>query len=56
MIRKILATYKARLQTNDWLTPFTQKQALKKLNAITLKIGHPDKLSDLYDQNQVSSD
>lgn len=56
MIRKILATYKARLQTNDWLTSSTQKQALKKLDAITLKIGYPDKLSDLYDQIQVSSE
>lgn len=56
MIKKILATYKTRLQNNDWLTPATQKQALKKLNAITLKIGYPDKLSDLYDQIQVSSD
>jgi predicted metalloendopeptidase len=44
----------SRLTT--WLTSSTQKQALKKLNAITLKIGYPDKLSDLYDQIQVSSD
>lgn len=56
MIKKILATYKARLQTNTWLTSSTQKQALKKLNAITLKIGYPDKLSDLYDQIQVLAD
>lgn len=55
MIHKMLATYKTRLNNNTWLSNETRKQALKKLNAITLKIGYPDHVSDLYDLIEISS-
>ncbi|MBM3736957.1 MAG: M13 family metallopeptidase [Acidobacteria bacterium] len=37
----------------DWMTPETKKRALEKLNAITNKIGHPDKWRD-YSRVKIS--
>lgn len=55
MINKMLETYKQRLQDNSWLSESTKNEALKKLDHITLKIGYPDKISDVYNDIQVSA-
>ena len=54
MIKKMLFTYKERLQNNNWLSENTRKQALKKLDAIHLKIGYPDTVSGLYGKINIS--
>lgn len=51
----MLETYKQRLQDNSWLSESTKNEALKKLDHITLKIGYPDKISDVYNDIQVSA-
>lgn len=51
----MLETYKQRLQDNSWLSESTKNEALKKLDHITLKICYPDKISDVYNDIQVSA-
>ena len=43
------------MQDNSWLSESTKNEALKKLDHITLKIGYPDKISDVYNDIQVSA-
>ena len=46
LVRNLLATYKARIETLDWMGPATKAQAQAKLAKITVKIGYPDKWRD----------
>ncbi|MGH9745620.1 MAG: M13 family metallopeptidase [Candidatus Acidiferrales bacterium] len=43
MVQNLIAALRADLSTLDWMSPATREQALKKLSAIRLKIGYPDK-------------
>jgi putative endopeptidase len=52
MIHNLIAALRDDLTTLDWMGPETRKQALAKLNAITLKVGYPDKWRD-YSAYQV---
>ena len=52
MVHNLIAALRDDLATLDWMSPETRKQALAKLNAITLKIGYPDKWID-YSAFQV---
>ena len=42
LVKNIKQTLRQRLATLDWMSPQTRQQALKKLDAISVKIGHPD--------------
>ena len=46
MVKKVIATYKIRLQNNSWLGDETKAQAIKKLDAIDINIGYPDQWYD----------
>ena len=46
MVKNLIAALRADLSTLDWMSPATREQAIKKLEAINLKIGYPDKWRD----------
>jgi putative endopeptidase len=46
LVRNIRQTLRERLAKLDWMSERTRKQALKKLDAIAVKIGHPDRWRD----------
>jgi putative endopeptidase len=46
MVKNLIAALHDDLSTLDWMSPATRTQAIKKLDAITLKIGYPDKWRD----------
>ena len=46
MVKNLIAALHDDLQTLDWMSPATRQQAIKKLEAINLKIGYPDKWRD----------
>ena len=46
MIENLRAAYAERIKATDWMSAATKKEALKKLNAFTVKIGYPDKWKD----------
>ncbi len=46
MVRNLVAALHDDLTTLDWMSPATREQAIKKLEAINLKIGYPDKWRD----------
>lgn len=43
MVDDLFVAYEARIRTLDWMSPATKKEALKKLHAMTRKIGYPGK-------------
>ena len=43
----IKAVYAERIKQLDWMSAATKEKALKKLNAIIMKVGYPDKWKDL---------
>lgn len=47
-VANMIAVYKDRLATNDWLKPETRDKAITKLNVITPHIGYPEKLPETY--------
>jgi len=46
MVKNIVAALRDDLSTLDWMGPATRAQAIKKLDAVGLKIGYPDKWRD----------
>jgi predicted metalloendopeptidase len=55
LVRNLVAAYRERLQSRDWMGPETKKHALEKLAAITPKIGYPDKWRD-YSALEIGTD
>lgn len=43
----IKAVYKVRIMKLDWMSDVTKQKAVKKLDAIIMKVGYPDKWKDL---------
>jgi putative endopeptidase len=43
----IKAVYAERIKKLDWMSEPTKEKALKKLNAVIMKVGYPDKWKDL---------
>ncbi len=39
----VLAAFRQRLEANPWMTPTTKAEALRKLAAVTIKVGYPDR-------------
>jgi predicted metalloendopeptidase len=46
LVHNILAAYKVGIDSLDWMSPATKKQAQEKLAHFTVKIGYPDKWRD----------
>lgn len=48
MVKNLIAALRDDISTLDWMSPVTRQKALEKLNAITPKIGYPDKWRDYF--------
>jgi putative endopeptidase len=46
MVNNFLLAYKERIDTLDWMSEATKKQAQVKLSKISVKVGYPDKWRD----------
>ncbi len=46
LVANVKSTLRHRLAHLDWMQPKTREEALRKLDAIAVKIGHPDKWRD----------
>jgi predicted metalloendopeptidase len=46
LVSNLLRVYRQRIQTADWMSPETRKQALDKVGTFTVKIGYPDQWRD----------
>jgi putative endopeptidase len=42
LVTNLKAAYRARIEKLDWMSPETKKEALKKLDTYTIKVGYPD--------------
>ena len=52
LVDNLLAVYRDRIQTLDWMGEETRAKALEKANAFTVKIGYPDEWRD-YSELEV---
>jgi predicted metalloendopeptidase len=55
LVKNVLAAYKDSIDTLDWMTPATKKEAQAKLAKFTPKIGYPNKWRD-YSKLSIRSD
>ncbi len=46
LIKNLMTSLSNRINNLDWMSPATKSKALAKLNAITVKVGYPDKWKD----------
>ena len=46
LVEAIRSAYRERIQRLDWMSDATKAKALQKLNAMTVKVGYPDKWKD----------
>jgi putative endopeptidase len=46
LVRNLIVSLKGRIENLQWMSVETKKEALKKLAALTIKIGYPDKWKD----------
>src|SRR5471030_2180406 len=56
LVKNLLASYKASVDTLDWMSPETKQQAQAKLAKFTPKIGYPNKWRDYSSLAIVKSD
>lgn len=56
MTSEMIKVYQERLDKNTWLSRATIDKAIKKLDAMTVFIGFPEKLPEIYQQFTVSHD
>jgi putative endopeptidase len=49
MIDNIIAVYRTRIENKDWLSGATKEKAIRKLDAMTRRVGYPDKLPPQYE-------
>ncbi|MBD8497910.1 M13-type metalloendopeptidase [Paenibacillus arenosi] len=50
MVEKMVAVYEKRINALDWMSETTKMQATKKLKAINVKVGYPDKWETTLDK------
>ncbi len=55
MVQHLIAAYKERINTLDWMDAATKKAAIDKLDKVTLKLCYPDKWRD-YSKLQLNRD
>ncbi len=46
LVEEIVVSYREHIQKLDWMSDSTKQKAIKKLNAITKKVGYPSKWKD----------
>lgn len=46
MVENLIAAYRVRIESRDWMSPETKKQAYAKLDKVIKKFGYPDKFKD----------
>ena len=55
LVKNLIAAYRERIHSRDWMSPETKKQALAKLSTVMPKIGYPDKWRD-YSALEITPD
>ncbi|MGH6888770.1 MAG: M13 family metallopeptidase [Rhizomicrobium sp.] len=55
LVAHLKAAYRSRLEHNDWMSPATKAQAIRKLDTYTIKVGFPDHPRD-YSKVVIQSD
>ncbi|HEY8660464.1 MAG TPA: M13 family metallopeptidase, partial [Hanamia sp.] len=55
LVNNLQQTYKERIEQLNWMSDSTKQKAIIKLNAITKKIGYPDKWKD-YSSVEITKD
>lgn len=55
LVMNLKSVLRSRIQKLDWMSESTKKQALKKLDAMNVKIGYPDKWID-YSKLEIKRD
>jgi putative endopeptidase len=55
LVAHLKAAYRARLEHNDWMSPATKVEAIKKLDTYNIKVGYPDHPRD-YSNVVIKSD
>jgi putative endopeptidase len=55
LVAHLKAAYRARLEHNDWMSPATKAEAIKKLDTYNIKVGYPDHPRD-YTKLVITSD
>ena len=55
LVNNVLAAMEERINNLEWMGEETKKQAIKKLNSLTVKIGYPDEWID-YSNIDISRD
>jgi putative endopeptidase len=53
LVEQIVISYREHIQKLDWMTDSTKAKAIRKLNAITRKVGYPEKWKD-YSRMNIS--
>ncbi len=48
LVKKIIETYKRRINNNGFLAGSTKEEAVKKLSAIEIKMGYPDEIKPIW--------
>jgi putative endopeptidase len=56
LVDNLLAVYRDRIQTLDWMGEETRAKALEKVNSFTVKIGYPDTWRDYSELEVVEGD
>jgi putative endopeptidase len=55
LVAHLKVAYRARLEQNDWMSPATKAEAIKKLDTYNIKVGYPDHPRD-YSKVVIRSD
>ena len=55
LVNNLKTAYRARIEKLDWMGPDTKKEALKKLDTYTIKVGYPDHARD-YSKLTIKGD
>ena len=55
LVAHLKAAYRKRLENNDWMSPATKAEALKKLDTYNIKLGYPDHPRD-YSHVAIAGD
>ncbi|HET6725281.1 MAG TPA: M13 family metallopeptidase, partial [Gammaproteobacteria bacterium] len=55
LVQNLIAAFRSRLDTLDWMTPATRKKAKAKLATLQVKVGYPDHWPS-YDGLEVTAD
>jgi predicted metalloendopeptidase len=55
MVADVTTALRSRIERLDWMTPLTRRRAIAKLDAISLKIGYPDRWK-AYDGLTIHAD